>query len=288
MNSPIRNISDTALWVAMYRAFESERPDALFHDPYARRMAGERGEAIVRSLPRGRALAWPMIIRTAVMDEIIVRRVAGGVQIVYNLAAGLDTRAFRLALPSSLRWIDVDLPEIIEYRRDHLANAKPACVYEQIAADLFDPAQWARRFAGVAESEGPALAITEGLLIYLTDQQVGALAQQLHRSDGLRWWLIDIATPALLRRMGKTWQPHLTAAKSPLQFAPAEGTAFFEQFGWRETEFRSVWEESVRLGRSVPLARVWNLLINLRSRKGREAVRRMSGVVLLENVAAAS
>ena len=55
MSEPVlRNISDTARWVAFYRAMESERPDALFHDPYARRLAGERGEQIVRSLPRGR------------------------------------------------------------------------------------------------------------------------------------------------------------------------------------------------------------------------------------------
>ncbi len=40
----IRNVSDTALWVAMYRAMESERADALFYDPYARVLAGERGE----------------------------------------------------------------------------------------------------------------------------------------------------------------------------------------------------------------------------------------------------
>jgi O-methyltransferase involved in polyketide biosynthesis len=39
---PVRNISDTALWVAHYRAVESERADAHFHDPYARALAGER------------------------------------------------------------------------------------------------------------------------------------------------------------------------------------------------------------------------------------------------------
>jgi len=105
MNAPIRNISDTALWVAMYRAFESERPDALFCDPHARRLAGERGEAIVHSLPRGRTLAWPMIVRTAVMDEIIVRCVSEGARTVFDLAAGLDARPFRLALIPIIGWI---------------------------------------------------------------------------------------------------------------------------------------------------------------------------------------
>ena len=53
-DNPIRNVSDTASWVAVYRAMESERPDAHFNDPYARRLAGERGQAIVDAMPRGR------------------------------------------------------------------------------------------------------------------------------------------------------------------------------------------------------------------------------------------
>jgi O-methyltransferase involved in polyketide biosynthesis len=69
----ISHISDTARWVAVYRAMETERPDAIFRDPFARRLAGERGEAIVRGMPKGRQMSWPMVVRTAVMDEIIMR-----------------------------------------------------------------------------------------------------------------------------------------------------------------------------------------------------------------------
>jgi hypothetical protein len=86
----------------MYRAMESERPDAIFNDPFARRLAGERGVEILGSMPRARSLAWPMIVRTAVMDEIILRCVGRGARTVINLAAGLDARAFRLGLPATL------------------------------------------------------------------------------------------------------------------------------------------------------------------------------------------
>src|SRR2546427_8963418 len=41
-----------ALPISMYRAWESERADALFHDPYARRLAGPQGETIVRTMPK--------------------------------------------------------------------------------------------------------------------------------------------------------------------------------------------------------------------------------------------
>ena len=86
-DSPVRNVSDTALWVAIYRAMESERRDAIFRDPYARRLGGERGEAIVREMPNGANTAWPMIVRTAVMDEIVLRCVRAGAKSVLNLAA---------------------------------------------------------------------------------------------------------------------------------------------------------------------------------------------------------
>ena len=60
----IRNISDTALWAAVYRARESERPDALVKDPLARRLAGARGEQIAAALSFGERHAWTWVTRT--------------------------------------------------------------------------------------------------------------------------------------------------------------------------------------------------------------------------------
>ena len=89
----IENISDTARWVAFYRAMETERPDAIFRDPFARKLAGERGEQIVDNMKQGRAMAWAMIVRTAVFDEIILDTIPTyGIDTVINLAAGLDAR----------------------------------------------------------------------------------------------------------------------------------------------------------------------------------------------------
>jgi methyltransferase (TIGR00027 family) len=126
-NAPIRNVSDTALWVAMYRAAETERPDAIFRDPYARRLAGDRGAEILASMRRG--MDWPMIVRTAVMDEIVLRCVQQGCKSVLNLAAGLDARAWRLPLSPALHWIDADLPDMVAYKQQQLGGEKTACVY---------------------------------------------------------------------------------------------------------------------------------------------------------------
>src|SRR5437667_8914435 len=135
----ISHVSDTARWVAVYRAMESERPDAIFKDPYARRLAGERGEAIMRGMPKGKQMAWPMIVRTAVMDEIILRVIQqDGVDGVLNLAAGLDARPWRMELPAALRWVDVDHPDMIEYKLAQLRGERTACSYEGVGLDLAD------------------------------------------------------------------------------------------------------------------------------------------------------
>src|SRR5258708_5892634 len=131
MTSPITHVSDTARWVALYRAMESERRDPLFRDPSAGRRAGEQGEAILRGMKQGRRWAWPMIVRTAVMDELILRAITrDGVDTVLNLAAGLDARPYRLPLPPTLRRVDVDLPDIRTYKEHQLAGETPSCAVE--------------------------------------------------------------------------------------------------------------------------------------------------------------
>lgn len=282
MNTGLRSVSDTALWVAMYRAMETDRPDAIFKDPFARRLAGARGEEILKALPKAISFGWPMVVRTALMDELVMRCVGEGVTSVVDLAVGLDARAYRLELPPSLRWFDVDLPGIIDHRREELRDASPRCRHEHIAADLSDPKAVSAVFEKTRSVPGPALVIAEGLLVYLTAENVKSLARAIHDEAGAQLWLIDLASPAVLKMMMRRYQSNLGAANAPMIFGPAEGTAFFTPFGWREREFRSIFHESLRLKRTIRFAPLWVFLGRLASKKTREARRRFSGVVLLE------
>lgn len=280
--NPIRNVSDTALWVAVYRAMESERSDALFRDPYARRLAGERGQAIVDSMPSGRSMSWPLVVRTAVMDEIVMRCVREGARTVLNLAAGLDARPYRLDLPADLHWLHVDMPEMVAYFRDGMAGQVPRCQLEFIAADLREAGR-RREVLAQAAGHGPVLAVTEGLLMYLAPGDVAALAHDLHDVAQAKWWLSDLISPQLLRLLERGWLPRLREGNAPFLFAPADSAAFFGPLGWREAEFRSSWDESLRLGRSMPGAWLWNLFAQLQPAARREASRRMSGIILLQS-----
>ena len=282
MTTAIEHVSDTARWVALYRAMESERPDALFRDPYARKLAGERGERILASMRKGRAWAWPMIVRTAVMDELILRAIErDGVGTVLNLAAGLDTRPYRLPFSPALRWVEVDFPDVIAYKKEQLAGERPACALEQVGIDLTDRARRRALFSQIGAGARQVLVVSEGLLVYLDPEQVASLAADLAAPPPFRWWLIDVASPRLLKMMEKTWGRAVAAGNAQFRFAPPEGTRFFEPQGWREAEYRSMWEEALRLKRTMPLAWLWNLIGRLYPKAKREQFRRMSGIVLL-------
>jgi methyltransferase (TIGR00027 family) len=279
----ITHVSDTGLWVAIYRAMESERPDALFHDPYARKLAGARGEAIVKAMPQGLTQAWAMIVRTQVFDEILLRLVSNdGIDEVLNLACGLDARPYRLALPGSLRWTDVDFPDVIDYKTGALQGEQPHCEYRAVGADLSDPSARARVLDDVAARSSRVLVITEGLLIYLTEDQVASLARDLASRPCFKHWLTDLANPLLLQYMNRTWGKRLSDSPARFQFAPQEGPAFFQAAGWKQSIYMGNWDEAKRLNRRMRGAWLWDLLMSLAPPKRREQYRMFAGTLLLE------
>ena len=255
----IRNVSDTARWVAVYRARETERPDAHFRDPFARRLAGERGEQIAKSMPLGRDNDWSMITRTYLGDQFINEQVQQGVDMVINLAAGLDARPYRMQLPPSLNWVEVDLPEILSYKEEILRDEKPLCSLERIRLDLSNGALRRELFAELGRRAKNALIITEGLLIYLNTADVAGLAKDLAVPPSFQSWILDIASPGLLRFLAKRMAKQLTDA-APFKFAPPEGPDFFIPYGWKPVEVHSYLKNAARLKRLPLLLRLFALL----------------------------
>ena len=202
-DSQIRNISDTARWVAVYRARETERRDAVFRDPFARKLAGEHGEQIAVSIPFMEKNSWPMVARTWLTDRLIMEQVRQGAEMVINLAAGLDARPYRMELPRALQWIEVDLPEILAHKEEILRDDKPVCALERVRLDLADASARHELFSELSRRAKRVLVVTEGLLIYLTEEEVAALASDLAAAESFQHWIIDLASPGLLRMMKK-------------------------------------------------------------------------------------
>jgi len=255
----IHDISDTALWSAVYRFRESERPDGLFRDPFAGLLAGERGVRIAGALPFHEKNAWAWVTRTYLFDKIIREQVAQGVDTVLNLAAGLDTRPFRMAFPASLRWIEVDLPQLFAYKAAKLAGAQPCCTLERVPLDLSNAQERRNMFSTIAQSSKNTLVLSEGLLIYLTRDQVAELASDLAAQRAFHHWAADIASPGLLEMLRKNTSAAFDRDVPELKFAPPEGPTFFERFGWSPLEVHSTLKTAARLRRLTALFRLFAL-----------------------------
>jgi len=249
VDAALPDISDTARWVAYYRALETERPNALFRDPFASRLAGERGRQILERMPKSvRRTSWPMVMRTHLMDELVLKSIQEGADRVLNLAAGLDARPYRLPLPASLTWVEADLPALLAEKEKALAKERPACILRREAVDLANPALRQDFLSRALFGARRALVVTEGLLVYLEPEEVRSLGRDLAAQTPISWWIADIASPAILNLMQRRTGPRL-GPSAQMKFGPAEGVRFFEALGWKPLEIRSFFREAARLKR---------------------------------------
>jgi methyltransferase (TIGR00027 family) len=281
----IKDVSDTAFWIAHLRAIETERADALFRDPLAGHLAGERGREIAASMPLSRMIAWTVAIRTCIIDRYINFAIGEGVDCILNLGAGLDTRPYRMDLPGSIRWVEADYPQIIEYKENRIAGENARCRLERVKIDLADPRERRNLFASVNARTKRMLVVTEGVVPYLNTEEAASLADDIRALDHADYWVVDYFHPDAMKYrerkgMGRAMQ------NAPFRFAPQDWFGFFREHGWRATQMRYLPEESERLRRPIPLPRLMKIGMRIGglflSRERRRVLREFMGYALLE------
>lgn len=181
----------TALGLAAARSVESGRPDRLIDDPLARYLYTAAGA----DLPM--LLDWPTTeaissvqalhlhgsryigLRTRFYDDILIASAADGHRQAVLLGAGLDTRAYRLALPAELRFYEIDQPALLKWKRHTLnSRARPTCQLLDIGTDLRDDWATPLRDTGFDPTQ-PTIFIAEGLVAYLTPEQKATLLTKI-------------------------------------------------------------------------------------------------------------
>jgi methyltransferase (TIGR00027 family) len=228
------------------------------------------------------AIRMAVVLRTVAVDRLVLEAIPDlGCDAVVNLGAGLDTRAWRLDLPAALRWTDVDLPDLFDYKDAVMAGERPRCVHEQIRLDLADRSARVDLFERVARESRRALVVTEGLLSYLEPDMVARLADDLHSETSFVAWVTELTGNQVVRRLREAGDD-IRPGDAKSRFAPVEGTAFFEPHGWSETAYLDLFLDSGKLGRMSISGRVLRCLLPLLPRNARANTQRGLGVVRLD------
>ncbi len=184
----VSGVGRTALGVATFRALETERPDPLITDEFARLFVEAAGDehfvglladpSTLEDLPF--FLKGFMGIRTKFFDDHFVAAVADGVAQAVIVAAGLDARAYRLDWPVDATVYEVDQPKVLDFKATVLAEhgARAKSNRRPVAADLREDWPAALRAAGFNPSL-PTAWSAEGLLPYLPGAAHDALFERL-------------------------------------------------------------------------------------------------------------
>jgi len=281
----IENVSDTAFAVANSRAEETQRADALFRDPLAGVLAGDHGRKMAAAMPMPRIVSQIVVIRTCVIDDFIQQAVSQGVDVVMNLGAGLDTRPYRMDLPEALLWIEVDYPRVIEFKDERLAGQQPRCKLERVALDLANVAERRKLLAATNARAQKLLILTEGVVSYLSVEDVASLADDLRALDRVEGWIVEYFSSELMKYRGRR-RVRWNMQNAPFKFTPPDWFAFFASHGWQPKRIGYLVEEAERLGRPIRMPGALGAIMKLRalfiSKERREAFRKFQAYVLLE------
>ncbi|MEO8314303.1 MAG: SAM-dependent methyltransferase [Pseudomonadota bacterium] len=277
----IKDVSETAIWVAHYRAEESERPDAMFRDPLAKVLVDGRGEKIAQSFgSMGRYTNWIVLTRTINIDEFILDGIRDGVDAVLNLGAGLDTRPYRMDLPASLQWVEADFPHLVDYKNTTLAAQTPRCQLQRVSVDLSDDAARQGFLASALPNAKKVLVLTEGVVPYLTEEQVAKLAVDLCTHPRYAFWLAEYLSPQAYRYLKA--QPRMRLmANAPFRFFPPDWPGFFVTRGWKPREIRYASAVGQRFRRKPPMPLIGRLIMLMMSKERIEQMNKMSGFMLM-------
>jgi methyltransferase (TIGR00027 family) len=218
-------------------------------------LAGPDGEAWWQGLSpqqrEGTAIFQP--IRTRFFDEWLAYATTDArmCQIVL-LAAGLDTRAFRLTWPEGTRLFELDQPQVLAEKERHLAEAgvTAACERIPVAVDLAAPA-WPHQLvaAGFVPQER-GIWLLEGFLFYLAENDVLQVLDQVSTLAAPVSWLgFDVMNHAMLTSpWRRDWQEEMRRLGVPQRSAMDEPETVLGPRGWRATVVQPG-EETANFGR---------------------------------------
>ncbi len=189
-------------------------------------------------------------------------------------------------LPNSLVWIEVDYPDIIAFKEERLQHQSPRRRLSRLKRDLANKTEREQVLADANARAKKILVLTEGVVPYLSEEDVASLAGELKSLDRVAYWVVDyisaIASKYRPRQMKRKMQ------NAPFKFEPEDWFGFFERHGWRSKEMRYFADEADRLKRPLQfplwIKLIWVVRAKFLSKQRRKFFRKLAGYALLEPI----
>ncbi len=229
-------VAKTALLVAAMRAIETNRSESegrLFNDPFASALAGNEGFAIFEEARKIVGDQPAIAVRTFFYDGRISNAIQQGFKQFVFLAAGMDSRAYRLSFQEDTQLFELDRREVLDYKQKKLSGATPLCRRHAVAADLESNWEGELMNSGFIPNQ-PTVWLVEGLLMYLTEAAVETLFAKITKlSAPGSLVLFDVLGRRLLDAPFMATQlEYLAKMGAPWRFGLDEPELFMEKFGW--------------------------------------------------------
>lgn len=250
----VEGVAATSLMTAAARARESARPDRLFEDPWAALLAGDAGRAFLERQDEVLPSNPIFVVRHRFFDDFLLDATGAGIRQVVLVAAGLDTRAYRLRWPNGTVVYELDQPQVLAHKQSVLnyAGASPSCERIAVPADLREDWPTELLAAGVRPAERTAW-LAEGLLFYLPDAAVRSLLMTIASLSAPRSVLgTDTMSATMLASEGRrAWVELYAESGAPFVFGTDEPAELLAACGWKPT-VQVVRDIGERLGRRWP------------------------------------
>ncbi len=237
----MKPISKTAFYTCAVRMRDAERENSVCCDTFAEFFMNENGRLIADAFEDEIGPNASTLARHRIIDDLLRRELAADPDLcVVIIGAGFDSRAFRM---NGGTWVELDEPQVIEYKNERLPVAGCENALKRIAID-FSTETLAEKLSAFSGSN-PVVVVVEGVFMYLEESAIRQMLTTLRRLFPRHRLIGDLMNRQFFEENGKTLHEKLTGLGATFKFTADDPEKIFVENRYRREEKISIIEKAV-------------------------------------------
>ena len=237
----MKPISKTAFYCCGVRMQDAECATPVCNDVYAKTFMSDEGLMILEAFKDETRPNASNVARHRIIDDLLRQELIDHPDLcVVIIGAGFDSRAFRL---QGGNWVELDEPQVINYKNERLPAADSANKLHRIPID-FSNESLGEKLAPFS-NRAAVVVVIEGVLMYLEQETISRLLKTLHELFPEHKLICDVMTYAFFENYGKTVHEKITGLGATFKFTVEDPEHVFLQEGYELNDKISIVEKSV-------------------------------------------